>query len=179
MILTALEVARLAQSAGFTGASIVTITAIAHAESGFNTEAIGDVALETNIWGPSVGLWQIRTLHHNPPSFRDYNLLTDPVSGPMNQAIAAYMISAKGINFTPWSTFTNGAYKQFLPEAIAAYNQLTIGKEPSMSTIVAFSPTPTGKGYWIVFSDGAVFGFGDAEYHGRPQVVNGIWEPVK
>lgn len=37
----------------------------------------------------------------------------------------------------------------------------------SQAKIVAFAPTPTGKGYWIVTADGAVFAFGDAEYHGR------------
>lgn len=33
--------------------------------------------------------------------------------------------------------------------------------------IVAFEATPTGKGYWIVTADGAVFAFGDAVYLGR------------
>lgn len=33
--------------------------------------------------------------------------------------------------------------------------------------IVAFEATPTGKGYWIVTADGAVFAFGDAPYLGR------------
>jgi peptidoglycan recognition protein len=33
--------------------------------------------------------------------------------------------------------------------------------------IVGFEATPTGNGYWIVTKDGAVFAFGDAEYHGR------------
>ncbi len=26
--------------------------------------------------------------------------------------------------------------------------------------------TPTGKGYWLVASDGGVFSFGDARYYG-------------
>jgi hypothetical protein len=37
----------------------------------------------------------------------------------------------------------------------------------AQAPIVAFQPTPTGKGYWVVTADGAVFGFGDAEYFGR------------
>lgn len=37
----------------------------------------------------------------------------------------------------------------------------------SQARIVAAFPTPTGKGYWIITADGAVFAFGDAEYHGR------------
>lgn len=33
--------------------------------------------------------------------------------------------------------------------------------------VVTFAPTPTGKGYWLVTSDGGVFAFGDAAYLGR------------
>lgn len=181
MILSPLQVASLAQQAGFVGAEIITAVAIAHAESGFNDEAIGDVALETPIWGPSVGLWQVRTLKSAPEgSFRNLAYLQ---SDPLHQAIAAFVISGQGVNFSPWSTFTSGAYLKFMPEAATAFNQLigsTGGQQMpnAPSTIVAFQPTPTGKGYWFVFSDGAVFAFGDAEYHGRPQVVNGVWEPA-
>jgi ribosomal protein L24E len=28
------------------------------------------------------------------------------------------------------------------------------------------SPTPSGKGYWLVASDGGIFTFGDAAFHG-------------
>ena len=28
------------------------------------------------------------------------------------------------------------------------------------------APTPTGHGYWLVASDGGVFAFGDATFHG-------------
>jgi hypothetical protein len=28
------------------------------------------------------------------------------------------------------------------------------------------APTPTGHGYWLVASDGGVFAYGDATYHG-------------
>ena len=37
----------------------------------------------------------------------------------------------------------------------------------AQAPVVAFEVTPTGKGYWIVTADGAVFAFGDAQYHGR------------
>lgn len=40
---------------------------------------------------------------------------------------------------------------------------------PAQAEVVAAFPTPSGKGYWIVTADGAVFAFGDAEYHGRVQ----------
>ena len=32
--------------------------------------------------------------------------------------------------------------------------------------IVGMAPTPTGKGYWLVASDGGIFAFGDAAFHG-------------
>jgi hypothetical protein len=28
------------------------------------------------------------------------------------------------------------------------------------------TPTPTGHGYWFVASDGGIFSYGDAQYHG-------------
>ena len=50
----------------------------------------------------------------------------------------------------------------------------TVPDDPNVhqaqAPIVAFESTPTGKGYWIVTADGAVFAFGDAEYHGRVRV---------
>jgi len=35
-----------------------------------------------------------------------------------------------------------------------------------VNDIVAIVPTATGKGYWLVGSDGGVFAFGDALFHG-------------
>jgi hypothetical protein len=32
--------------------------------------------------------------------------------------------------------------------------------------IVAMASTPTGKGYWLVGSDGGIFTFGDAQFYG-------------
>lgn len=32
--------------------------------------------------------------------------------------------------------------------------------------IVGMAPTITGLGYWLVASDGGVFAFGDAKFHG-------------
>lgn len=39
---------------------------------------------------------------------------------------------------------------------------------------VGMTATPTGNGYWIICSDGGVFSFGDAVYHGRVE-SNGTW----
>lgn len=43
----------------------------------------------------------------------------------------------------------------------------------AQAPIIAFEATPTGKGYWIVTADGAVFAFGDAAYLGRVRVPAG------
>jgi hypothetical protein len=32
--------------------------------------------------------------------------------------------------------------------------------------VVGMAPTPTGNGYWLVASDGGIFSFGDAVFHG-------------
>ena len=52
----------LARNAGLSAAAATTATAVALAESGGRTDAVGDVGLEDATWGPSVGLWQIRSL---------------------------------------------------------------------------------------------------------------------
>lgn len=39
--------------------------------------------------------------------------------------------------------------------------------DPPSAPVVHLVPTPTGRGYWILCVDGAVYAFGDAQYHGR------------
>lgn len=107
-----------ARAAGFPLYPAVTITAIALAESGGNPAAIGDVNLQTKTWGPSVGLTQVRSLNADKGTgkIRDANKLTDPLFNMR----AAYALSAAGTTFVPWSTYTDGAYKKFLPDAQGA-----------------------------------------------------------
>lgn len=101
------DVASSAARAGFTGDALVTIVAIAGRESGWNPDAIGDVGLETAVWGPSVGLYQIRTLKAatGTGADRDIDALMPGGRGdPDRQSLAAWSISGGGANFTPWST---------------------------------------------------------------------------
>jgi hypothetical protein len=88
------------------------MTAIAQAESSNEDTARGDLGIQTSVWGPSYGLFQIRTLKQKTGTGddRDIAALTDPA----RQAKAAYNISKGGTDFSPWSTFTNGAYQKFL-----------------------------------------------------------------
>jgi hypothetical protein len=117
-VLPAAEVVRHAQAAGFRGDALITAVAIAKAESGFDTNALGDTTIQTAVWGPSVGLWQIRSLKAESGSgkTRDQRRLTDPAFN----ARSAYAISGGGVNFAPWSVFKNGAYKQHLSLARTA-----------------------------------------------------------
>jgi hypothetical protein len=35
-----------------------------------------------------------------------------------------------------------------------------------INPIAGMAPTPTSRGYWLVASDGGIFAFGDAGFHG-------------
>src|SRR5262245_26484467 len=93
--------------------------AVGTAESGLDDTTIGDVALETNTWGPSFGMFQIRTLKADTGlgTDRDINALA---ASDAAQARAAYDISRHGTDFSAWTDYVNGAYQQYLGQAAAA-----------------------------------------------------------
>ncbi len=140
---------------GFSPSAATTMTAIAGAESSFNDAAVGDVGLENNTWGPSYGLFQVRTLKGQTGTGqnRDINWLS---ANDMNQVQAAYQISHGGTDFTPWSTYTSGAYQRFLGQAGNAANSgatvpvstdatatgFFIPAIPGITTAPIFPPTP-------------------------------------
>lgn len=101
--------------AGFTGDSLDTILGISYAESdGGYADAVGDVTLVDEKWGPSVGLNQVRSLR-NPRGFgpTDNWRIAFALRHPDFNATAAYEISRRGTNFEAWSMFKNGRYLQF------------------------------------------------------------------
>ena len=102
--------------AGFSPDQATIMTAIAGAESGYDDQIQGDLGLQTNVWGPSYGLYQIRTLKADTGSGSNRDI-TRLAGSDAEQARAAYAISGGGRDFTPWSVFTSGAYQQFLPAA--------------------------------------------------------------
>jgi hypothetical protein len=105
--------------AGFSPDQAVIMTAIAGAESSYNPAALGDVRLQTATWGPSYGLFQIRTLKADTGrgTNRDISRLG---RSDLEQARAAYAISHQGRDFTPWTVYRTGAYQSYLPGARAA-----------------------------------------------------------
>lgn len=109
--MNAQQVAQQAYDAGFRGASLVTATAIALAESGGNPSANGDQ-------GTSFGLWQVHIPAH--PQYTQSQLVD-----PVQNANAAFAISGGGANFNPWSTFTNGAYKKYEAQAQQASSSIS------------------------------------------------------
>ncbi len=132
--------ARAAYNAGFRGDALVMAVAIAKGESSYNPNALGDVGIQTDKWGPSHGLWQIRTLK-NPQNygFPDTLRVADGrLYDPQTNAEAAFAISKGGTDFTPWSVYTAGIYRNFLDEARAAVAALCNSESPEAAFNMLF-----------------------------------------
>lgn len=93
--------------------------AIAMAESGGGANSTNNNSNGTQ----DRGLWQINTVHGAQSTF-----------DPNANAAAAVAISSNGSNWSPWATFTSGAYKQYLQSGIA----------PSSAGSPAAGTTPVG-----------------------------------
>lgn len=112
-------VASVAHKAGFRDTALLVAICVALAESKGQPDAEGDISLQNDKWGPSVGLWQIRTLrepenYYHPDTLRVYDELFDPAKN----AEAAYAISKHGTDFSPWSTFIDNKYREYLNDVI-------------------------------------------------------------
>lgn len=107
------EIALVAEAAGFEGDALVTALAIAKAESGWRDDARGDEGLTDDKWGPSLGLWQIRSLKAQTGTgqTRDAEILTLPLPN----ARSAFAISGGGTNWQPWSVWWRDAQRRIGP----------------------------------------------------------------
>lgn len=129
---SATEIAGYAYDAGIRNVGdLTTATAIALAESSGNPSAVGDVALQNAQWGPSIGLWQIRSLkaEQGKGSTRDGDRLKDPVAN----ARAMFEISKGGKDWRPWTTFPLRS-ALFLPVAGPAAVNALAGKGASAAS---------------------------------------------
>jgi hypothetical protein len=116
-VLTHAQLEQLWVLAGGSQATADTAAAIAQAESGGRTDAILNTAYpKLPGYHPpgagalpeySVGLWQINELAH--PSYTTATLLSQ-----LGNANAAVAIANGGASFSAWSTYKNGAYKNYL-----------------------------------------------------------------
>lgn len=109
------QIARLALDAGWSGEDAAIATAIAMGESGGSTDARGDTTIQTSKWGPSIGLWQIRSLKADKGSGKQRDEIAN--LSPAINARHAYQISNGGDNWGPWSVYTSGAYRTHLAAA--------------------------------------------------------------
>jgi hypothetical protein len=146
------QIAEYAHDAGFRGQDLTVAVAVALAESGGDPKAHNPVPPDD-----SYGLWQINMHGGLGPDRRDeFDLDSNrELFDPEENAQAAWEISGKGDSFEPWSTYTNGAYKQFLDDARRGIKNMTNdgkdgkkddkkdGKKDTGSTT---GGTPGGKG---------------------------------
>lgn len=157
------DVFQLARQAGFSDVEARTMTAIAGAESGYRTDAVGDLALVSAKWGPSVGLWQIRTLiaETGKGTPRDINRLKGSVLFQAQAARSVYL--AQGYN--AWTMYTNGGYRAFLGEAMGA----ATGVEREEAT---GGVSPVGAAVGAI--GGGIVGTGEAALGAAGGVLSGI-----
>lgn len=117
MSLSPSAVYQLARSAGFPASQAAIMVAIAGGESGWNPNAVGDVGLADDTWGPSIGLWQIRSLRSQTGTGRerDASRLKDPA---FNARAARIVYQQQG--FRAWSVYTSGRYLSYLGQGTGA-----------------------------------------------------------
>lgn len=108
--------AAAAARAGWTGVDLVTAVAVAGAESGWRpgvTHINGNGSID-------YGLWQINSVHVGILASGDW---ADPYD---NAAMAHTVWAAAGGSWSPWTTFTGGAYTQYLPAAQGAVRGVAV-----------------------------------------------------
>lgn len=124
-----------AMAAGFSGNGLATIVAISMAESGFVPNATN---VNTN------GSIDRGVLQINDEAWP--SVTTAQAFNPSTAFSIAYnQISQQGTNFQPWSTFGNGAYKQYMSLAGS------VSGGPSVRTVLQrfYDPSDIAQGYGV------------------------------
>jgi hypothetical protein len=111
------QIYSLAKDAGLPDGKAKIAAAIAMAESGGNQSVITDDSDDY-----SFGLWQINMKGSMGPSRRAiYGLKSDnDLLDPKTNARVMSSISHQGQNFSAWTTYTSGKYKEWLSNTVAA-----------------------------------------------------------
>jgi peptidoglycan hydrolase-like protein with peptidoglycan-binding domain len=113
------EIAEAALAAGFAyPRALVTATAVALAESGGRPNAVNVAG--NHPASRDRGLWQINDYWH--PEITDAQAFD-----PFRCAAAAFTISRSGVWWSPWSTWTSGAYLQYEARAHLAADAVIPG----------------------------------------------------
>ena len=111
--LTDKQIAQYARNAGLHGNGLIISIAVALAESQGWTKA---VLINTDC-SHDRGVWQINSRWHGEVS-------DTQAFNPTTAAQAAARISSNGSDWTPWTTYINGAYNQFMSRARTAASQV-------------------------------------------------------
>jgi lysozyme-like protein len=110
--LTHEQIAETLRDVGFTAGAAVILTAIAPCESGDDDTIVqSGQPYDTTGWG----LWQI-----TPGDSVPQVAINDGLLAPVPNARAAKVKSNDGTDFTPWTTYVDGCYRQYLAAAEAA-----------------------------------------------------------
>ena len=134
-----------ARRAGFTPDEAATMTAISLAESGGNSKAHNPHGEDSR------GLWQINGKAH-PAFLTKYNLYD-----PLDNAKAAFEISHKGEDISPWTTTHGGLSSRYVRF-----------KEDAQAAAVAYGDG-SGRGMWS-----GTAGYGDHEAAHGPTQLPGV-----
>lgn len=119
------EIVEILRNAGIPEKDIPVMVAIAMAESKGDPNAIGDTNLVNSKWDESIGLFQIRSLK-NPGQYSGADKLRvkEDLFDPIANAKAAYAISNQGKNWSPWTTYNEGTYKEFMPQTKSSRSRM-------------------------------------------------------
>ena len=103
---------------GFPEDSLDVAQAVAQAESQMYEDAVGDLTLATAKYGPSIGLFQVRSLR-SPQSFTgsDRYRLAFALRDRFWNAQAALSISKGGTDWSAWATYGGGQHVQYLGQS--------------------------------------------------------------
>jgi len=147
--MTNAEIQQLAASAGFPNPALA--AAIAMAESSGNPRAYNGRGGDD-----SYGLWQINMQGALGPARRSQFGLSsnEQLYDPATNARAAFAISGGGSNFSPWTTYTTGAYKKYLSAGGGAGSSSAGGGGVQLPGLPATIATPFGEGPTIYLVGG-------------------------
>jgi len=171
-VLSPAQVRQAALQAGFTADQATIMTAIAGAESAYNTNAYNPKPPDN-----SYGLWQINMLGSMGPERRrlfgigSNNALFDPAT---NARAAKAIFDAQG--FRAWSTYSSGSYKKFLGQSAGGGDG---GPLPTVGPALAPWNWPADLGnaaYGLGQSAGGAVGgaVGDAASSAAQTVLGGV-----
>lgn len=153
--------------------------AVAQAESGGNTSALND---NPHTLDYSVGAWQVNYFGNLlTPRSAQYGAPAQLLADPLAQAKAAVAISNNGQDFTPWSTYLNGAYLSHLLNPDSQSGSIVQSGTPVTASSSATPVTLSfggGLGYYGITIALALAGIGlvvvGVMLFGKGQVVKAV-----